>query len=407
MSIMDYKRKTDNLIMMCKGFGKDKTPYPKPKDTELWSINDLIFVRQDIDLLWEMHLFEAFSKDQLNNVILADKLGIPVMMPQRYEGLLNIIKFPLKEMILEFKSDYFSTAIAEMMAFAIHLGYKRIDCYGCNMAGISETYKNGKASFEYWLGVASGRGIEVNLHGKYNQCLKTYDRRIYGYENLFQWIPEDITDKSLYLTFGCSLSGRGSFELFQLLNEQTNSTYYRNYKNVPYIDINVVSNIEQVIKRRLIEDAIKFNVDMISTMREDQPKFVGDVAFFYLPYYDRIMVVNHSFKIVYITDDINTITDDWMTFSSEYNFWTDPRSPHWDGHKLHPQFDQLFPKYNLPKEEALKAYYEFYHEKAVKFQKDFPKHILIEDRSILNTREGQKKILNFIGYKEDEMVTTA
>jgi hypothetical protein len=176
----------DNLIIAAMGAGGDKVPYPRPDDTDFWVLNDMIFSRQEgVTMLWNMHLWEHYGQTYMNNALLASKFDIPVMMPRTYDFIKTSIAYPIKEIIEEFNSDYFTTVIPYMIAYAIYKKYKKIDLYGVNMAGPGEIHKNGKACAEYWIGRAQERGVEINCKGKYNQLLKAYDRRLYGYENYF------------------------------------------------------------------------------------------------------------------------------------------------------------------------------------------------------------------------------
>jgi len=396
---MTYKKKHDKLMMLGKGFHHTEAPRDS-SDCDVWVINNLLYIRQDIDLIWEMHKIENFSTDQMRHIKLSEELSIPIMMPEKYDEIKYSMEFPLERISKKFNSDYFMTAIAYMVAYAIDLGYKEIDMWGCNMGGIGENYKNARACVEYWIGKAEGSGMKVNLHGKHNRLLKTFDRRLYGYDDKFQWMPENITDKSLYLTFGCSLSNSGSKSLHRLLSSQGDSEYTTNYKFVPFKRTDLGSYQE----RKLVEDAVNYNIHNLMINQQDQPKHVGDIGFFYLPLYNNIIVVHHTFKMVYLTDDYDNLESDWMELSGGYNFWTEHTSTHWNGDKVHPQFDNLFPKYDAPKKQAFKAYHDFYDNKAREFKRLFPNHIKIADKSILDTEEGQREILEFIGYKSEDMV---
>jgi hypothetical protein len=397
-----YKKKGSKLIMLGKGIHYNEAPQVKPEDTDIWAINDLIYSRQDIDLIWEMHDAWSFSVDQLQHVKYADKMKIPTMMTNKYKGMDYILEFPLDDIVKKFNSDYFMTGIAYMMAYAIHLDYKQIDMWGCNMGGIGEIYKNAKSCVEYWIGRAEGAGIKVNLHGKHNRLLKTFDRRLYGYLDKFQWMPEAINDKSLYFTFGCTLSNEASMKLYKLLRCQKNSNYANNFKPIPYSDL----SDENYFKRKLIEDAINYNIHNLTINQYEQPKFAGDLGFYYLPYYENLITVHHTFKMIYLTDTYENIRDSWFELVHGYNLWTKQDSLYWNSDKAHPKYDHLFPKYDLPKEDAFQAYYEFYTNKANHFARIFPKHIMTADKSILDTEEGQKQILAFIGYEEKDMVTS-
>ncbi len=56
--------------------------------------------------------------------------------------------------------DYFRSDVSYMIAYAIHEGYERIEVYGVDF---DEEFDLDKPRITYWLGVAKGRGIEVDI----------------------------------------------------------------------------------------------------------------------------------------------------------------------------------------------------------------------------------------------------
>ena len=65
-------------------------------------------------------------------------------------------------------------------AWAIREGFKELSLLGLNMTVYKE-YIEQKPGMEFWLGIALGKGIKINL--QHDQCslLKTRDSNIYGY----------------------------------------------------------------------------------------------------------------------------------------------------------------------------------------------------------------------------------
>lgn len=385
-----YQRKKDKCILVGKGYEWWKAP-ESHEDFEIWGINDVIMRRVNFDLLFNIHRPEDYCEMDMACTKLASSVGIPIMMPEEYEHLPTSIKFPLDEIMKEFDTDYFMTGIAFMLAYAAHLGYKQIDCYGINMRGADEKYKNARACVEYWIAKAEGKGIKVNMYGKYCDCLKTFDRRIYGF-NDFQTRPHDINDRALYVTFGASLDRSVIDNLHKFLSVQPNSKYFNNFKAIPVNDANNMVLFE--------------NLHHIVRTHGDGTKFVGDIGFYNTIHVDTIINNEHSAKIVILEGDREKTIKDWMTFSKEVNPWTNPQSKYWDKEKdKMSDICAYFPnKYDLPKEEALQKFYDEYYMVARRSQFKYPGYIRVWNADLLNTEEGRRQILKFIGYTDSEMI---
>jgi hypothetical protein len=158
------------VILVAKGMGwKDA-----PLEGEIWGICQWIKGRpanRIIDMndysLWGD--FEA-QMDKLSRRKAKDK-GIP------YYDLSN---YPLDKIIEFFGVDYFSSTVDFAIALAIYEGFTEIDMYGVNMQNETE-YAYQKAGADFWVGQALGRGIKVQIFGKFTSLLKTRDGLIYGY----------------------------------------------------------------------------------------------------------------------------------------------------------------------------------------------------------------------------------
>jgi len=86
------------------------------------------------------------------------------------------------------------------------------------------------------------------------------------------------------------------------------------------------------------------------------------------------------------------------------NYWTDPGSDHWDNQWPKPTIDHpdpdrlsvMWPKYDLPKEDAIGAYWDEYYAIARYWQDRLPANVLVMDfKESLNTFEGQDRALDF------------
>jgi len=104
--------------------------------------------------------------------------SIPVLMQEKFEDVPASVKFPLDEMLKEFKGaePYFTTTVGFAIAYAIYRRYKRIEIYGVEMETNTE-YAHQRPCVAYWCGVAYGRGIEVDFHSR-----QFFQSPMYGYD---------------------------------------------------------------------------------------------------------------------------------------------------------------------------------------------------------------------------------
>lgn len=102
--------------------------------------------------------------------------------------------YPIGEVVRLFEDSYFSNTVVYAIAYAMFIGVKRIDLFGCDFA-YTRPYRqlpNGewtnvivgqepnRAGVEYWLGRAKGMGIDVRVTDT-SQLLNANNRFYYGY----------------------------------------------------------------------------------------------------------------------------------------------------------------------------------------------------------------------------------
>jgi hypothetical protein len=171
-------------------------PYDDP-EFEIWGINDM-FQYGDIkrwDRWFQIHDLNYYQTRPGGITIeetlqLYAKWGCPVYMYEKYPAVPNSIRFPYEKLIDEF-GRYFNNTISWLIAFAIMEGFKEIHVYGVDMAVNSE-YAIQRPSCEYFLGIATGRGIKVHVPEE-SELLKT--KFLYGYEQQ----EEDAYKKELQM----------------------------------------------------------------------------------------------------------------------------------------------------------------------------------------------------------------
>jgi len=111
------------------------------------------------------------------------KTKTPVYMLDLHPNIESATLYPLDEIQATLKNitvhgdniQNFGSSLDYSLALAIYQGYTHIEIYGVEMAHSSE-YRSQQASFAFWVGVATGRGVAIDL-----RCTnKLFDRPLYG-----------------------------------------------------------------------------------------------------------------------------------------------------------------------------------------------------------------------------------
>ena len=187
----------------------DYSEYPHP----VWTVNGG-WMHHKSSLGWVMDDIHgpalrlsgvASYEDQLDQIRDA---GIPVITSTVYPGYPDLLEYPLRKILRHFDmpQPYFAETTCYMMAFAIYAGVKHIDLYGVDYINVRPAER---AGFEYWCGVAKGRGIRVQItsrsHCLKNQALDGVNRHIpdlYGYLPRNLKLPHrQLTNGSLYVGY--------------------------------------------------------------------------------------------------------------------------------------------------------------------------------------------------------------
>jgi len=129
---------------------------------------------------------------------------------------------------------------------------------------------------------------------------------------------------------------------------------------------------------------------------------VGDVAFFYLPYVAYIIDSFPGSKFVCLKRKRSEVVDSYLNKTKGRNHWVHHRGLIWK----HCEWDKCYPKYkSLLKSRALEKYWDNYYEKAQAIRSAYPQHVMVTDMNYaLNTKDGLKELLAFIGVSKDRMV---
>lgn len=177
------------------GSGKGWEHCPQDTDQEIWGVNGMIFKNKKLDkvfmmdVLDEMPTITSGGRTLEEAIETINKLDIPLIAPYKYEEIPKSEAFPIHEVVQEFGQPYFNNTIGYMIAYAILHGVEQLDTWGINQSSSSEYFYE-KGCVEYWVGMAAGRGMMVQLNGNYCELLRSSARNkkdtMYGYNKTYE-----------------------------------------------------------------------------------------------------------------------------------------------------------------------------------------------------------------------------
>lgn len=159
---------------------------------ETWGINavggvllcDVIFHMDDV----RVQETRAKARPESNIAKMLEWIKVhpgPIITSRANPEYPGLIEFPLEAVLNDAKHAYFNSTAAYAIAYAIHIGVKRISLFGCDY-----TYPNahdaekGRACVEWWLGLATARGIQIAVakNSTLMDAIHTEAERLYGYD---------------------------------------------------------------------------------------------------------------------------------------------------------------------------------------------------------------------------------
>lgn len=195
-----------DIIILGAGHGWDICPY----DKETWTLNMQLFKVKRVDRLfltdpieYKTDIQRGFyfgtyeKKGEKIPVTVEDfkkKLeidNVPFVSAYRYDDIKTYEPYPIKEVIYGFNTPYFANTVSYMIAYAILHGVKNIDLWGINQAHSNE-YLMHKGCVEFWLGMAAGAGVNININGPVSHVLRNPDDKLYGYRMTLPELAEQI-----------------------------------------------------------------------------------------------------------------------------------------------------------------------------------------------------------------------
>lgn len=191
----------DRVIIL--GFApssRDKAPLDEG-GWDIWPINELYMEMPQLEAratAWfQLHGLEPPTARDPNHKAWLAKQKFPVFMWWQHPEIPNSVRYPL-EQVLHMATDgytnsganYFTNTISWLIALAVAYGYKRIALYGVDMAQdnpVGQEYAKQRPSCEFWIGVAKGRGIQVDIPPESDLLQTPF---LYGPTHLEPWLAK-------------------------------------------------------------------------------------------------------------------------------------------------------------------------------------------------------------------------
>ncbi|MDX1641754.1 MAG: sulfotransferase [Balneolaceae bacterium] len=188
------------------------------------------------------------------------------------------------------------------------------------------------------------------------------------------------------IVFGIGTGRCGTVSLCKLLNTQKNANItHEDKEELPW------EFSKEIIDRKL------------NNIRGRNGKYVGDIAFYYLPYVEYIIEKIPSVKFICLERKKEEVVKSYMKKTWGRNHWVNHKGIRW---RKDPKWDKCYPKYDvLFKKSALRKYWDDYHQKSLQLEQLYPKNFkLMNMRFALNTREGVLELLKFIQITDNDII---
>ena len=167
-SMKDSKGPSSICIMGKGGRGKD---FEWGSTDEVWGVNNVAahpeYEGKKFDKLFAFDILEQGYTDGM-------KQYAPITSWQDYAD----VKYPLDEIITEFKTEYFTNTISYMLAYAAYLRIPQVHIYGVDVS-FGAPYAQENRGVEYWMGRVHERGIEL-IFPEASHLLRTVSGAMYG-----------------------------------------------------------------------------------------------------------------------------------------------------------------------------------------------------------------------------------
>ena len=145
---------------------------------EVWTLNEAYTLPavSRADRWFEIHVrdeIDVTQRDPNHIKWLAAQRSMPIYMIHGADVFTDVpmaVKFPIDDVVIDFKTDYITNTVSMMIALAVQEGFTTIGIWGVDMAqpsfqGGPNEYGEQRPSCEYFIGFARGLGAERKRHG--------------------------------------------------------------------------------------------------------------------------------------------------------------------------------------------------------------------------------------------------
>lgn len=161
---------------------------------EVWGINalggvllcDRIFHMDDV----RIQELRAAAQPDSNIARMLEWMRLhpgPIITSREHPDYPGLVAFPLQDVLNNLGQAYFNSTAAYAVAYAIFIGVSHISIFGCDYTyPNSHDAEKGRGCLEFWLGIATARGIKLTVSKTSSLLDGIYplQDRFYGYDTL-------------------------------------------------------------------------------------------------------------------------------------------------------------------------------------------------------------------------------
>lgn len=155
---------------------------------EVWAINHMGKVLRDVDMVVLMDDLRV-EKHRYAGLLLEDT---PILTSKAYPEYPASREYPINEAVADIGWMYMTNSVVYAVAFAMLRGAKRIGLYGCDFhyPGAARS-EQARANCEFVLGIASERGIKIDIPPGSTTMDMHVNTKFYGYAEQPEITRED------------------------------------------------------------------------------------------------------------------------------------------------------------------------------------------------------------------------
>lgn len=168
---------------------------------EVWAINalgdviqcDRVFHMDDV----RVQEVRARARPESNIAAMLEWLRThpgPIYTSRAHPDYPGLVEFPLEEVINSCGIAYFNSTAAYAVAYAVHIGVKKITLFGIDYTMPDAHHaEKGRGCVEFHLGIAKARGIVIGIPDCTSllDSAAPFDERMYGYDTLDLQMAQD------------------------------------------------------------------------------------------------------------------------------------------------------------------------------------------------------------------------